>query len=96
MKQNSYSYKRLDHERYTFISTGRNKIIKAVDFSPTNVKNLYNLGFGDLLPDGSLDDHVNSNNGDILKVLTTVVQIMKDFTAQFPEIKILFLGSTKE
>jgi hypothetical protein len=35
--------------------------------------NLYNLGFGDLLPDGKIDDKVTSNNGDIIKVLSTVI-----------------------
>jgi len=70
--------------------------MKLVDFSPTRTKNLYNLGFGDLLPDGSLNHTVNSNNGDIIKVLATVVQIVRDFTQQFPEIKIFFSGSTDE
>jgi hypothetical protein len=50
-----------------------------VDFTPTSIKNLYSLSFGDLLPDGSIDDMADSNNGDILRVLSTVVQIIKDF-----------------
>jgi hypothetical protein len=96
MKQASYTYKRKGFERYIFTSVGRSIIIKLVDFSPTRKKDLYTLGFGDLLPDGSLDDTINSNNGDIVKVLATVAQIIRDFTAQFPEIKIVFTGSTKE
>lgn len=55
-----------------------------------------NFGFGDLLPDGSIDDKANSNNGDILKVMATVVDILKNFTASNPQIVIYFAGSTEE
>jgi hypothetical protein len=57
---------------------------------------LYNLGFGDLLQDGSVDDTYNSNNGDIIKVLATVIHILKEFTSIHPQIKIVFTGSTWE
>ena len=96
MTQIPYSYTLEDSQRYTFVSTGRTSIIKVVDFSPTGIDNVYNLGFGDLLPDGSFDANVKSNNGDILKVLSTVVQITRDFTAQLPGIEIFFIGSTAE
>jgi len=96
MAHNSYSYRRRGFERYIFTSIGKSKIIKLVDFSATQTPNMYNLGFGDLLPDGSIDDKVNSNNGDIVKVLATVAQIVIDFTRQFPEFKIIFIGTTKE
>ena len=33
---------------------------------------------------------------DILKVLTTVVHILKDYTAEYPQIEIFFTGSTDE
>jgi hypothetical protein len=85
-----------DSQRYTFVSTGRTSIIKAVDFSPVGIDNVYNLGFGDLLPDGSFDVNVKSNNGDILKVLSTVVQVTRDFTTRIPGIEIFFIGSTAE
>jgi hypothetical protein len=55
-----------------------------------------NLGFGDLLPDGSFDDEAKSNNGDMLKVLATVVYILKHYTMQHPEITVFFTGSTKD
>ncbi len=67
-----------------------------VDFVPLKTPNLMNLGFGDLLPDGSIDDMANSNNGDILKVLATVVNILKHFTTRHPEIVIFFAGSTHD
>lgn len=96
MTQISYTYSRQRFDRYIFISIGRKRIIKAVDFSLTSVKGLYNIGFGDLLPNGSMDDKVNSNNGDIFKVLSTIAQIIRDFTAEFPNAKIVFTGSTNE
>lgn len=60
------------------------------------MKNIYNLGFSDSLADGKIDDKANSNNGDIIKVLSTVIHIIRDFTEANPEAKIAFKGSTKE
>jgi hypothetical protein len=91
-----YSYKRPHSERYIFTSIGKKRIEKVVDFVSIGVKNVMNLGFGDLLPDGSVDDTVNSNNGDIVKVLATVIEILKDFTAEYPQVEIFFAGSTVE
>jgi hypothetical protein len=91
-----YSYKRLHGLRYVFTSAGRKKIEKAVDFVPLGIRNIFNLGFGDVLSDGSIDDTVNSNNGDIVMVLATVISILKDFTAEFPQAEIYFSGSTIE
>ncbi|HEX9510084.1 MAG TPA: hypothetical protein VF939_06345 [Puia sp.] len=96
MKQRAYPYRVEGNKRYTFVSEGRTQIIKVVDFGPTSTENLFNIGFGDLAPDGSLDDMAKSNNGDIVKVLSTVVLIIRDFTERFPERKIIFTGSTEE
>jgi hypothetical protein len=54
------------------------------------------MGFGDLLPDGTVDDKANSNNGDIAKVMVTVIEILKHFTSQHPSMEIYFEGSTAE
>ncbi|WP_300596299.1 hypothetical protein [Niabella sp.] len=78
------------------MSTGRSCIEKVVEFSPTAMPDIYNLGFGDLCPDGTMDDAVNSNNGDIIKVLATVIRIIRAFTQLRPHIKIMFAGSTPE
>jgi hypothetical protein len=58
-----YPYKRLKPKRYLFVSDGKKRIAKVVDFVPLGIGNILNMGFGDLLPDGSLDDKANSNNG---------------------------------
>ena len=92
-----YSFRIEDSLRYTFVSLGRTSIEKAVDFSRIpGIDDVYNLGFGDLLPDGSIDVNVTSNNGDILKVLSTVVEITRDFTTHFPEVELFFIGSSEE
>lgn len=57
---------------------------------------MVNLGFGDLKPDGSIDDKVNSNNGDIVRVLATVIEILLDFTCNNPDVEIFFAGSTQQ
>jgi hypothetical protein len=82
--------------RYTFLSAGRRPVEKIVEFTPLDFKNLYNLGFGDLKADGKIDDKVNSNNGDIIKVLATVIHIVQDFTETNSGAKIAFKGSTRE
>ena len=75
MGQQPYPYTRKISFRYTFVSKGKMRIEKSVVFAPTPVKNIFNLGFGDLLNDGTIDDTANSNNGDLIKVLATVIQI---------------------
>jgi hypothetical protein len=91
-----YSYKRPHSERYIFTSIGKKKIEKVVDFVPIGIKNIMNLGFGDLLPDGSVDDTANSNNGDLIKVLATVIEILRHYTAEYPQVEVFFAGSTAE
>lgn len=72
MAQIPYSYNRVHPYGYIFISSGNRDILKAVQFTPKSTKNVYNLAFGDLLPNGDIDDKANSNNKDIIKVFATV------------------------
>lgn len=95
MLQEPYPYRRLRPQSYSFVSKGRAWIEKRVIFGVTPIENVFNIGFGDLLPDGSIDDKANSNNGDITKVLVTVIHILKEFTLQFPEASVFFRGSTE-
>lgn len=96
MKDKIYQYSRIQGTRYTFTSVGKRKIVKQVIFTPTGIRNVINMGFGDLMPDGTIDDKVNSNNGDIVRVLATTVEILADFTSMNPNTRIFFAGSTKE
>jgi len=96
MIQTAYPYKLIRPRRYIFISTGKRRIEKIVDFVPLGINNLINMGFGDLLRDGAVDDKANSNNGDIVKVMATVVEILKHFTNQHSGVEIYFEASTRE
>ncbi len=97
MNHPPYSFSRSRATRYTFTSIGQSKIEKVVDFTPTGVRNIFNIGFGDLLEDNTVDDKANSNNGDIIKVLSTVIQIINDFTSgRFSGAEVFFAGSTIE
>lgn len=96
MNQEAYSYNNILPRKYSFVSEGEKRIVKLVEFTRTGDENIVNLGFGDLLPDTDFDDQVVSNNGDIMKIFATIIQIVKEFTAEFPHLKITFAGSTPE
>ena len=91
-----YPYEQRDTKRFVFYSFGIKRIEKVLEFAPLGIPNWVNLGFGDLHPDGTIDDKANSNNGDIIKVLSTVIEILKHFTLQYPNRIIHFRGSTGE
>ncbi len=96
MDKSSYEYERHTSTRYLFLSTGRRPVEKIVVFTALENKNFYNLGFGDLMGNGEIDDKANTNNGDMTKVLSTIIHIIRDFTENNREAKIAFKGSTKE
>ncbi len=82
---------------FEFVSVGRKgEIPKIVQYSETNLKDFYNLGFGDKdLQTGEVDDTVISDNGDSQKVLATVAATVYAFTGKRPEVWIYATGSTK-
>lgn len=82
---------------FEFISVGKKgEIPKIIQYSETNLKDFYNLGFGDKnLQTGEIDDNVISDNGDSQKVLATVAATVYAFTDKYPEAWIYATGSTK-
>jgi hypothetical protein len=82
---------------FEFVSEGpRGEIPKIIKYSETNLKDLYNLAFGDKnLDTGELDDTIVSNNGDSEKVLATVVSTVYAFCDKHPDSWIFATGSTK-
>jgi len=82
---------------YEFTSEGpKGRIPKLVKFSETNLKNLYNLAFGDKDPHtGGINDMVISNNGDSEQVLATVISAVYAFTDRYPDANVYATGSTK-
>jgi len=81
---------------YNFVSIGpKGHIKKVVQFNETGEKGIYNLAFGNISRDGSLDDFTINNNNDRDKILATVAAIVKEFTSSFPDCYIHFSGSTE-
>jgi hypothetical protein len=96
MHRAHYPFTRIHATRYSFISEGKTPIVKIVEFSSSWKEGLYNLGFGDSKDGIILNDYAESNNGDIAKVLVTVIKIIMVFTEEFPTATIAFTGSTKQ
>jgi hypothetical protein len=82
---------------FEFVSEGTKGLIhKLVRYQPTNLKDIYDLAFGDKdHTTGNIDDTVISNNGDSEKVLATVVATVYAFTDRYPNVWIYATGSTK-
>lgn len=94
MNYEKYEIRHIDQLTFTFISIGKRgaveKVIKYIRAS----KRIFNLGFGDRI-EGTLDydDEKNTNNGDITKVIATVISTFPMFSAAFPNHAVLFNGS---
>lgn len=95
MKQPYYPFHSADGRTFYFTSEGNHTIHKVVEFLAIGSA-LYNLGFGDILMDGSYDDMAVSDNGDMRKVIATIVQITLSFSKTHPSVKIVFTGSSVE
>lgn len=82
---------------FEFVSEGpKGRIQKLVQFTSTNLKDVYNLAFGDKdKVTGKIDDTIISNNGDSEKVLATVTATIYAFTDKYPDAFIYATGSTK-
>lgn len=80
---------------YTFISEGKRGFIpKLVLFEKLNELE-FNLAFGDYdVINATFDDKIVTNNGDTIKVLTTIIQIIKDFFDLNPTFSVYIQGST--
>src|SRR5690554_6790835 len=75
MKHARYKYSAENELMYfEFFSQGtKGKVKKIIEFSETNVKDVFNLAFGDFDDKTQrISDRVVTNNGDSLKVLATV------------------------
>ena len=74
-----------DKMSFYFVSEGKKgEIVKVVVFQFLYANN-YNLAFGDLKSDTSIDDKIVSNNDDATKVLSTVVKCVYDFLEKHSE-----------
>lgn len=83
--------------QYLFESKGKKSIIKAIEYTPVakrDGKVVYNLGFGDYNEeDGNIFDDINSNNGDMRKVFSTVLNTVPKFFKDNEDAAIWVQGS---
>jgi len=86
MINNAYPFEQTKFSSYRFVSVGRKQILKEVAFAHTGQKNVVNMGFGDVMPDGTIDDMANSNNGDITKYARTFHAIYANCAYILPHI----------
>ena len=82
---------------FAFTSIGtKGEIPKLVMYQETNVKDVYNLAFGDKnINTGDLNDEVITNNNDSQKVLATVAATVYAFMYKYPNAWVAATGSTK-
>ena len=81
-----------DAFKYEFISVGHLNIKKIIVYQTTNLPDFYSLTLADVLPNGELDVFSESKNGDMEKVLATVIQTIQIFLSRYPNAKIAFSG----
>lgn len=97
MKQPKYTLKaEQDLTVFEFISEGpKGRISKLIEFTETNLKDFYNLAFGDKdETTGRINDRIVSNNNDTEKVLATVASAVFAFTDKYRDAWVYATGST--
>lgn len=82
---------------FEFESLGpKGRIKKIVQYTETNLKDFYNLGFGDKDEEsGEINDQSITNNGDSMQVLATVASTVYAFTNKYPDAWVYVTGSNK-
>ncbi len=85
---------------FVFQSKGKKIIQKIIDYSlihPVNGVRVFNLGFGDYIPESNIIlDKTVSENGDAFKVLNTVLFTIPIFFLIEPQAMIMVRGSDSE
>lgn len=86
--------------RFLFESVGKKSIIKAIEYSLIETisgRKIFNLGFGDYSEkDGTIIDDISSNNGDMRKVFSTVLNTVPEFFKANRTAAIWIQGSDSE
>lgn len=97
MKAIPYKAEITNGRRYVFDSIGpKGTIKKVVEITALNRKDTFNVGFGDVRNDGTIDDQTETNNDDLIRVFATVIEIMRDFIDKNPSALLFFRGSTDQ
>ncbi len=79
---------------FWFESANNDKIVeKEVRYTATFLPDMYSLALLDVLPDGTVSDVSRPRQGDVEKVLATVIQTIHTFLATRPTATVAFAGS---
>ena len=92
-----YSFKTSrSRTEYEFVSSGpAGDVIKIVSYYPTEVEDIFNLGFGDKDPETEeVNDQAVTNNKDWETVLATVASTIYEFTNAHKNATIFITGSS--
>ena len=80
---------------YEFDSIGEEMTVrKQIKFSASQIPDFYWLALVDVLEDGSVSDSSRPRQGNVEKVLATVLQTMLAFFKRYPTASVAFSGST--
>lgn len=74
----------------------KGRVKKVVQFVQSQNEDIYNLAFGNLNKDGTIDDETTNDNKDRNKILATVAATVYEFTSKYPDKNIFFCGTTTE
>jgi hypothetical protein len=92
----SYPFERLSEDEYFFISKGpKGEVKKFVSFSLL-YENIYNVSLESEINGIRMDDLERTNNGDVFKVLNTVVKIIKHELRLKPRRGVFLCGSDRQ
>jgi hypothetical protein len=96
MKEPTYQLRTdANYLTFKFTSIGpKGSIEKIVTYTETDSQNIFNLAFGDRTCEDDFDDLAVSDNGDSVKVLTTVASTLNLFFEKYPEAVVIAAGST--
>jgi hypothetical protein len=85
----------IPREVYLFVSKGKHGDVKKMVKFQMIRNDVANLGFGDCKDDGlDFDDLIITDNGDMERVLATVIKITATFLWKNPYVSVYISGST--
>ena len=94
---NFYSYNVYNNFMiFEFDSIGIKGTIKKAIIYEQVKHNTYNLALVNVVDDKYDDDLIETNNGDIVKILTTIYQSINDFFDRYPDCYVEIIGNTEQ
>jgi uncharacterized protein DUF6934 len=96
MEEQAYNISQISKYIFEFPSIGKKRLLKQVVFSKMEYSPAYNLSLGTVLENGTVNFLDSSNNGDVVKVFSTIINCVKIFSGDFPDRLIFFKGNTEQ